>query len=194
MKSFLLFSASVVLCGSMSFAQENLFPELDMGEEEMMAPISETIITSKEPAVPAEIVADQPVNNEVSEDEEESEEEKNEKIYITLNNIKTNVTQVRAVSNCQADFVVLNAFKKRKVDNFDITVKIGDTEENFQFSGLAPQKPDGRHIIIVGKDCESILSQPKTNVTKCKIPGVTEKKCKEKVVYVTPEMAFGAQN
>jgi len=221
MKSFLLFSVSTVACFSIAFAQESLFPELDMGddtvvsqntmvEEEQLSQVEEkvedmTVIEEKKetispavstttPAIPrqAKVIsgtgAEKIVNGE-GEGKEAKEEA--EKIFIALNNIKTNVTAVRAVSNCQADFVLLNGFKKKKVENFSVTLTIGSTEKTFSFKNVAPQSPTGEHFMMIGKDCENILNTPQTNITKCQIPGMTEKKCIEKVNYISLPTASG---
>lgn len=118
--------------------------------------------------------------------EEETEEEKDRKIYFALNDIQNNLVAVREVSFCSAHFVLYND-TKRTVNEISGSIKIGDHEEKFKFSGVAPAKAVGLPVQIIGKSCEEIMNIPTLNLKVCKVERMSEKNCRTKLIYVPIE-------
>lgn len=117
------------------------------------------------------------------EDEEESKEDEERKIYIGLTDIEGTVASVRAVSYCSGVLVVVNGLKKT-IQEISGDITIGNQTKNFEFSKVGFEESVGWPIQLVGNACESFLSAPSLNIKKCKVEGMSEKRCRSKLLYV----------
>ncbi len=197
MKNIFFFVACLGLVSS-GYAQESLFPQLNFQEEEAEEINAPTFVATEEKVIeeiqteapaplveatvevqPAEVVAESD-----EEEDEEDEENEEEKVFIALTNVKTTVAAVKSVSYCSGDFMVFNSFKKRPVQELSVALKIGNTEKKFDFKNVAPKETTGKNFIMVGADCESILKVPPVDIQACKIKGIPDKKCKEKIEFI----------
>ena len=115
--------------------------------------------------------------------EEDTEDEQEQLIYMALNDIQSSLAVVRSVSYCSAAFVLFNATKK-EIQEISGTIAIGKYRKNFKFSNVSSGSSLGWPIQIVGNACESIMAPPTLQIEKCKVKGMSDKKCRSKLRYV----------
>jgi hypothetical protein len=116
-------------------------------------------------------------------EDEETDEEKEKLIYLALNNIKNYSATIKAVSYCSGYFVLFNDTKK-VIQEISGTIGIGDQTKDFKFENVQSGESFGWPLQIVGGACDSMLQIPNIQVNVCKMERLSEKKCKEKLLFV----------
>ena len=155
--------------------QEDVDPELQQKEE-----------NPQEPELSAEQDENQEVqttpDQEMLSDEEESEEEK-KYIFTALNDIKSYPATIKAVSYCSGYYVLFND-TKGLVQEISGTLGIGGQTKDFKFENVQSGASVGWPLQIVGAACDSMLQIPDIQINVCKFERMSEKKCRERFVFV----------
>ena len=120
---------------------------------------------------------------EPKEEEEEEEDDQKQQIVMTLNDVKATLTPNRNASYCSAVFAVANGLKK-ELKAFAGTITIGKSTKKFNFQNIAKQNVFASKYLFLGNACEQILDEPKIDIQKCQVENWSEKKCKEKIIFI----------
>ncbi len=156
--------------------QEDIDPELQQKEENPQ----EAELSAEQ----NEIQGTQPTpDQEMLSDEEESEEEEKKYIFTALNDIKSYPATIKAVSYCSGYYVLFND-TKRVVQEISGTLGIGDQTKDFKFENVQSGGSVGLPLQIVGAACDSMLQIPDIQIKVCKVERMSEKKCRERFVFV----------
>ncbi|MBE6446225.1 MAG: hypothetical protein E7021_02350 [Alphaproteobacteria bacterium] len=158
--------------------QEETEPEVQQNEEEIIQE-EETVLVQEE------VPESQPETEQemTTEEEEESEEDKDRLIYVALNDIKNYPSPIKTVSYCSGYFILFND-TKRTVQEISGTLGIGDQQEEFKFENIQPDGKVRSSVQIVGEACDFILQIPDIQIDVCKVERMSDKKCREKILFV----------
>lgn len=139
----------------------------------------------KEPAPPqlnqTEVTPE--TGKETVEEEEDNDDDKQQRIYITIDDVQATLTPNRNASFCSAAFAVVNGLKK-ELKAFSGNFTIGSMTKEFKFNNVAKEQAAALKYMFIGTSCEEILNQPAYTITKCEVEGWSEKKCKNKVQFI----------
>jgi len=182
-------------------AEPSLFPDLDIEtvEDEVIsettAPeengVTPEVVESNSEEVSEKVVeaeandgsiTDEAVVEEEEAIDEETDEEKDKKVYFALTDMKNTLAAVRSVSFCSGAFVMYNG-TDRTVQEISGTFAIGDKTHKFSFPNVEKGQSVGWKFQMVGKACESLLKLPNVQILTCKIKGLSDKKCREKLIF-----------
>ena len=73
---------------------------------------------------------------------------------------------------------------KKVIQEISGTIGIGDQTKDFKFENVQSGESFGWPLQIVGGACDSMLQIPNIQVNVCKMERLSEKKCKEKLLFV----------
>ena len=209
LSTFMLMSGVVL---AQTEQEPSLFPELDFGviqaevdsdevsetqaesilqeQQDIQGDVTDEVLeqVTEEESVPEEVSQAETESTPVESDEElpedeETDEEKEKLIYLALNNIKNYAATIKAVSYCSGYFVLFNDTKK-VIQEISGTIGIGNQTKDFKFENVQSGESFGWPLQIVGAACDSMLQIPNIQINVCKMERLSEKKCKEKLLFV----------
>ena len=205
-----LLTLMLVSCSTIAFAQNSaepsLFPELDVLKtntndkvelNKTEATISTDNLKEADTNVNEQVIDETNISQNVEKitqpaetpqkptspsKEEGKEEEEEQNILVFLDDIDVTLTPNRSGSFCTAKFGILNNTKKQ-LKEFSGTLVINQIKKNFDFSNTKSKNGRGESYLFIGRECEQLMDPPELEITKCKIEGWSEKKCKESIAF-----------
>ena len=116
-------------------------------------------------------------------DEEEEDEEEDQKITIYMQDADATITPNRDFSYCFGILKVTSTMKK-PVEALDVVLKYGGLTSNYNIRNLVPKDEQTGTISLMGEACEHILDMPEITIKTCRVPEMSEAKCKKKVEFL----------
>ena len=200
---------ALLLCSTAAVSQE-LFPELSVLDKPAARPVNqqtepaaqqraldvaveepkqylEENLESADVASPdvqqVELAANPETPPNSKEEEEDMEDRQNDrKLRMFLDDVDSTLTPVRTMSFCFATIKLYNQLKK-PLSSFQATLTYGDIPIKFNASNVQPNGTASQELTLAGTACEYMLDTPKIDITKCVVPDMQEKRCKDRFLF-----------
>ena len=184
----LLTATALALISTTAMAQgSDLFPELD-GRFAVPQPTvttqaetqnADTNALANDPAfAPTNLTTDKEVEESTG-----SQKDGNLKIY--YDNMKGTLAYARNYSYCSAD-VILENNTNFPLEKLRIVLTYRNYPSSVTFTNVPKKGTQKQYLMIVGPECEDILTQPQVEVPECQLGELKKETCEKRVQFIPP--------
>ena len=106
-------------------------------------------------------------------------------IEIHLEELNGKLALARNYSYCFADAVLENKTNV-KLERLTITLSYQGSPNVLKYANVEKKGTQTQKIMMIGPECQAILSEPEIEIQECKLGQQTEDACKKKVQFIPP--------
>ena len=116
-------------------------------------------------------------------EDEEADISEDEFIFLYITDFKIDGLMAGMV-NCDVTFVILSTLNT-KVNSISFTISWPDLSTPVRYENIAPNTETIQKYTLLGKGCYNMDQVPTIRIHTCRVKGLTQEQCKDRVKWVT---------